>query len=68
MPVVQVDDEGMGVDQLAVPVRMAIRVRPFPAFVIVAVVIVVDMAVAVVERLMAVLDLGAVPGRPCAGG
>ena len=39
MAVVQVDDEGMGVDQLAVPVQMAMRVRPFPAFVIMAVVI-----------------------------
>ncbi len=68
MVVVQVDDEGMGVDQPAVPVRVAVRFGVFPAFVIVVVVLVVNVQVTVVERLMGVLDHGPVPDRPQADG
>lgn len=59
-----VDDEGVPVAQRVVPVRMRVRLRPFPARVSVLVTLIVDMQVLVTVGLVDMLDLDRIPGWP----
>ena len=48
----QVNDKGMGVCQPSVLVWMTVRLRPFPTFVIVLVVLIMDMKVFMPDGFM----------------
>jgi hypothetical protein len=62
--VVSVDDEGMGMAHWSVPVRMGVRLRPFPAFMFMLVMFVMDMEVFVPEARMDMLDRDRVSRGP----
>lgn len=51
----QVDDVRMLVPHHLVPMRMAMRLRSFPAFVVMSMMLIVHMQVLVVHRMMDVL-------------
>ena len=54
----------MLVPDAGVAVGMAMRLRSFPAFMGMLMVLVMDMQVLVVERLVQVFDLAGITGRP----
>jgi hypothetical protein len=61
---VQVDDIGVPVLHLFVPMRMAMRLRPFPTLVIVMVVLIMDVPVLVFEGLVPVFQFEGIACRP----
>ena len=63
-----VDHVGMAVAQRPVMVRMSVRLRPLPAFVLMLVMRVVDVRMFVADMLVAMLDLDGVAARPQARG
>jgi len=63
-----VDHVGMAVAQTAVMVRMTVRLRPLPAFVVMLMVLVMNMAVFVADIPVDMLDLDRIPARPQACG
>lgn len=62
--VVKVDDERVLVFQRHVLVRMTVRLRSLPTVMVVPVVFVVDMGVFVLHRVVPVLELRGIVGRP----
>ena len=61
---VLVNDKLVRVLQSLMLVRVAVRFRPLPAFVLVLVVLVMDMKMGVIHRLVGVPDAGGVRRRP----
>lgn len=61
---VQVDDIGVGVPQRCMPVRMAVRLRALPAFVLMLVMLIVRVKMFVVGGRVHMLDLDRIAGRP----
>ena len=61
---VQIDDVSVNVADRRVPVRMAVRLRPFPALMRVPVVFVVHVQVLVALRGVAVRQCRRIGGRP----
>ena len=62
--VVKVDDVGVLVGDRAMPVRVAVRLRPLPALVHMLVVLVVNVQMVVLDRLVPMLLLLGVVRRP----
>ena len=61
---VKVDDVGVLVFHRSMPVRVAMRLRPFPAFVFMSMVLIVGMQVLVLRVLVPVLKFARVVRRP----
>ena len=61
---VKVDDKGVLVRHRRMPVWMAMRLRPFPAFVFMPMMLIVDMKVLVLQCLVPVLQLSGVVSWP----
>jgi hypothetical protein len=61
---VRVDGVPMRMPYLFVPVRMRMRLRSFPPFVLVLVMLVMHVAMLVRDLIMGVLENGGVIGRP----
>jgi hypothetical protein len=64
VPVVQVDDETVAMAEPGMTMRMAVRLGPLPALVLVLVVLVVDVQMLVLEHPVLMLELLWVGRRP----
>jgi hypothetical protein len=62
--VVHVDDIAVAMALGHMPVRVPVRLRPFPALMLMAVMLVVRVQVLVLERRMLVLEQLGIDGRP----
>ena len=60
----EVDNVGVPMLQRGVPVRMAMRLRPFPAFVYMAMMHIVGMEVLMIQRRVHMFQLARVVSRP----
>lgn len=64
----QIDYERVPVANRLMPVRVGVRFRSLPAFVLVLMVLIMNMKVGMVEAIVGVIELGASrsgPGKPC---